>query len=183
MRDDEPRRPIVAADAPSRIKDGERLLVSWYHPVIVHSFPVVSCLSGLKFVGFMYTTRQHKYDDRGTSGRAMRGKDGPALASSRKSLPADRPVSKRKRAFLRNRRTDRRQGAGEPRGCGVAQGKEIEELSEDMRKEIFLALVEAQDQGTGVAQSRKEIAERFGVSEAQVRQIESEGINGQWPPL
>jgi len=65
----------------------------------------------------------------------------------------------------------------------VAQGKEMEELSEETRKEIFLALVEVQDQGTSVAQSRKEIAERFGVSEVQVRQIESEGINGQWPPL
>jgi DNA-directed RNA polymerase specialized sigma subunit len=65
----------------------------------------------------------------------------------------------------------------------VAQGKEMEELSEETRKEIFLALVEVQDQGTGVAQSRKEIAERFGVSETQVRQIEAEGINGQWPPL
>ncbi|HKB39080.1 MAG TPA: hypothetical protein VKD72_21760 [Gemmataceae bacterium] len=65
----------------------------------------------------------------------------------------------------------------------MAQGKEMEELSEETRKEIFLALVEVQDQGTSVAQSRKEIAERFGVSEVQVRQIESEGINGQWPPL
>jgi DNA-directed RNA polymerase sigma subunit (sigma70/sigma32) len=33
------------------------------------------------------------------------------------------------------------------------------------------------------AQSRKAIAERFGVSEQRVRQIEREGLDGDWPPL
>ncbi len=42
-------------------------------------------------------------------------------------------------------------------------------LSEQDRREIFRALVEAQDQGMRVAQSRAAIAERFGVAEAQVR--------------
>lgn len=55
-------------------------------------------------------------------------------------------------------------------------------LSEDRRREIFVAVVEAQDQMT-VAQSRKLIAERFGISESQVRNIEREGIDQQWPPL
>ena len=27
------------------------------------------------------------------------------------------------------------------------------------------------------------VAERFGVSEQQVREIEREGLDGQWPPL
>ncbi len=54
---------------------------------------------------------------------------------------------------------------------------------EPRRKEIFQALVDAQDQEMGVAQSRKFIAERFGVSENQVREIESEGLEQQWPPL
>jgi DNA-directed RNA polymerase sigma subunit (sigma70/sigma32) len=58
-----------------------------------------------------------------------------------------------------------------------------EPLSEDRRKEIFLALVDAQDHEMGVAQSRHVIAERFGVSEQQVRQIEREGLDQQWPPL
>ncbi len=56
-------------------------------------------------------------------------------------------------------------------------------LSEDRRKEIFLALVDAQDHEIGVAQSRKMMAQRFGVSESQVRQIEREGLAQQWPPL
>ena len=57
------------------------------------------------------------------------------------------------------------------------------QLPEERRKEIFLALVEAQDQAASVAQSRALITERFGVSEAEVRQIEREGLDKQWPPL
>jgi hypothetical protein len=57
------------------------------------------------------------------------------------------------------------------------------QISEERRREIFLALVDAQDHAIGVAQSRKEMAQRFGVSESQVRQIEREGIEQQWPPL
>lgn len=56
-------------------------------------------------------------------------------------------------------------------------------LSESQRKEIFLALVEAQDQAMTVAQSRKAVAERFGLSERQVRTIEREGLDNDWPPL
>jgi DNA-directed RNA polymerase sigma subunit (sigma70/sigma32) len=54
---------------------------------------------------------------------------------------------------------------------------------EPRRREIFMALVEAQDQEMSVAQSRRHIAERFGVSESQVRQIEQEGLDREWPPL
>ncbi len=58
-----------------------------------------------------------------------------------------------------------------------------DDLAEDRRKEIFKALVEAQDQEMSVAQSRKLISERFQVSEAEVRKIEHEGLEGLWPPL
>jgi hypothetical protein len=58
-----------------------------------------------------------------------------------------------------------------------------QELTEDRRKEIFHALVDAQDHGTDVADSRKLVVQRFGVSEGQVRQIEREGMDNQWPPL
>jgi hypothetical protein len=51
------------------------------------------------------------------------------------------------------------------------------------RKTIFLALVEAQDGKMSVVQSRKELAQRFGISDRQVRRIEQEGIDGEWPPL
>jgi DNA-directed RNA polymerase sigma subunit (sigma70/sigma32) len=51
------------------------------------------------------------------------------------------------------------------------------------RMEMFLALVEAQDRDMTVTQSRQAIAERFGVSEQRVRQIEREGLDANWPPL
>ena len=56
-------------------------------------------------------------------------------------------------------------------------------LSEARRKQIFLALVQVQDQGVRVAQSRKIIARRFGVSEDQIRQTEEQGLESEWPPL
>jgi hypothetical protein len=56
-------------------------------------------------------------------------------------------------------------------------------LSEARSKQIFLALVQVQDQGVRVAESRKIIARRFGVSENQVRQIEELGLESGWPPL
>jgi hypothetical protein len=59
----------------------------------------------------------------------------------------------------------------------------LDEVPETRRKEIFQALVEAQDQAMSVAESRKLISERFGVSEQQLKQIEREGLDQQWPPL
>ena len=56
-------------------------------------------------------------------------------------------------------------------------------LPEARRKEIFLALVDAQDEEMPVDLSRRVVAERFGVSEGQVRQIEREGLDNDWPPL
>ena len=58
-----------------------------------------------------------------------------------------------------------------------------ETMPESRRQEIFLALVEAQDQGSDVPQSRQLIAARFGLSEEEVRRIEREGLDAQWPPL
>jgi hypothetical protein len=56
-------------------------------------------------------------------------------------------------------------------------------LSQAERMEVFLALVEAQDSAMTVAQSRKAVAERFGIEQEQVRRIEREGLEGNWPPL
>jgi hypothetical protein len=58
-----------------------------------------------------------------------------------------------------------------------------EQLSEERRKEIFLALVDAQDHELDVAESRRLVGRRFEVSEGQVRQIEREGLERKWPPL
>jgi hypothetical protein len=56
-------------------------------------------------------------------------------------------------------------------------------LTEDRKKEIFLALVDAQDKAMSVGQSRKLMTEQFSISDDQVRQIEREGMDQQWPPL
>jgi hypothetical protein len=56
-------------------------------------------------------------------------------------------------------------------------------LSESQRQEIFLALVTAQDEGMSVPQSRQSIAEQFHLEEKDVRSIEQEGLECQWPPL
>jgi hypothetical protein len=58
-----------------------------------------------------------------------------------------------------------------------------DQRTEDLRKTVFLALVEAQDNGIDVVQSRKLMIERFSVTEAQLREIEREGLDREWPPL
>jgi len=55
--------------------------------------------------------------------------------------------------------------------------------NEDRRKEIFRAIVDAQDGTMGVAQSRRLAVERFGVTDTEVLRIEREGMDKQWPPL
>jgi hypothetical protein len=52
-----------------------------------------------------------------------------------------------------------------------------------LRREIFFALVEAQDQSLGVKKSRKVVAERFGISVGLLKEIEQEGLDQEWPPL
>jgi hypothetical protein len=56
-------------------------------------------------------------------------------------------------------------------------------LSETRRREIFKALVEAQDSGSNVVESRKKITKQFGITEKQLDRIEQAGIDGEWPPL
>src|ERR1039457_3816900 len=68
-------------------------------------------------------------------------------------------------------------------GCSMIQEIEHEQLSEERRKEIFMALVNAQDHDMNVAQSRSFVVQRFNVSENRVRQIEREGMDNKWPPL
>jgi hypothetical protein len=57
-------------------------------------------------------------------------------------------------------------------------------LTLQQRREIFSALVATQDQGTmTVSDSRKYIIDQYGLSDAQLRQIEEEGLDKEWPPL
>jgi hypothetical protein len=53
----------------------------------------------------------------------------------------------------------------------------------EQRMVIFRALVEAQDRGASVYQSRKEVAGQFGISDSMLRRIEQEGLGHDWPPL
>ncbi|MCS6864120.1 MAG: hypothetical protein RMJ56_10055 [Gemmataceae bacterium] len=61
--------------------------------------------------------------------------------------------------------------------------KSIDEIPLEQRQLIFKTLVEAQDGGMAVAASRRQIAQQFSITEEQVKAIEREGSDAQWPPL
>ena len=52
--------------------------------------------------------------------------------------------------------------------------------TEDERKAVFVALVETQDNGASVADSRKLVAEKFGLTVETVQDIEKEGLAENW---
>lgn len=56
-------------------------------------------------------------------------------------------------------------------------------LTTERRREVFAALVAAQDAGLNVAASRKQVATEHGLTAKQVEKIETEGLEAQWPPL
>ncbi len=65
----------------------------------------------------------------------------------------------------------------------MAESETLADFSEQRRQEVFRALVELQDEGMAVAESRAAIGERYGLTEAQIRRIEEEGMDNEWPPL
>jgi hypothetical protein len=57
-------------------------------------------------------------------------------------------------------------------------------LTLQQRREIFHTLVTTQDMGLmTVAQSREHVTKQFDITDAQLRQIEEEGLDKEWPPL
>lgn len=56
-------------------------------------------------------------------------------------------------------------------------------LTLQQRQEIFQDLVRTQDMGLNVSRSRQVIAEKHEITESQLRQIEDEGLDNEWPPL
>jgi len=58
-----------------------------------------------------------------------------------------------------------------------------EPLEEAKRKEVFLALVQLQDEGWPTELSRSKVADRFAIEVSEVQDVEREGIAKQWPPL
>lgn len=53
----------------------------------------------------------------------------------------------------------------------------------ERRREIFAALVAAQDTGLDVATSRKQVAAQFGLTAKTIEKIEKEGLEAEWPPF
>ena len=58
-----------------------------------------------------------------------------------------------------------------------------EVTSEARRREVFSRLVEVQDEGVSVAESRQFVAQEFEISLDELEGIEREGITSHWPPL
>ncbi len=57
-------------------------------------------------------------------------------------------------------------------------------LTLQQRREIFRALVNTQDLGMmSVPQSREHVSKQFEITDEQLRQIEEEGLEKEWPPL
>ncbi len=56
-------------------------------------------------------------------------------------------------------------------------------LTVERRREVFAAVVAAQDEGLSVWDSREVVARRFGVDVETVRAVENEGLDGKWPPF
>jgi hypothetical protein len=56
-------------------------------------------------------------------------------------------------------------------------------LTPQQKQEIFHVLVTTQDVVTNVPKSRQMVTERFEITDKQLREIEEEGIDKEWPPL
>lgn len=56
-------------------------------------------------------------------------------------------------------------------------------LTVQQRREIFQNLVEQQDHGLSVPESREQVVRLFKITDAQLKQIEDEGVEKEWPPL
>lgn len=57
-------------------------------------------------------------------------------------------------------------------------------LSLQQRKEIFRALTQIQDErSVSIAESRQNVMQQFKITDMQLRLIEDEGTDKDWPPL
>ena len=59
----------------------------------------------------------------------------------------------------------------------------IRRLTKQQKRDIFRELVSVQDLGNPVRRSRELMMEKFEISENQLKEIEDEGLEEQWPPL
>jgi len=56
-------------------------------------------------------------------------------------------------------------------------------LTLQQRQEIFKDLVMTQDLVANVRKSYQMVTEKYEITDAQLRQIEDEGLDKEWPPL
>jgi hypothetical protein len=56
-------------------------------------------------------------------------------------------------------------------------------LPEVDKQKIFVEIVRLQDNGASVEDSRSRVAAEYGIDIDAVREIESEGLSQNWPPL
>jgi hypothetical protein len=56
-------------------------------------------------------------------------------------------------------------------------------LTIPQKQEIFHALVTTQDLVSNVRKSYELVTDKFQISEEQLKQIEDEGLEKEWPPL
>jgi len=56
-------------------------------------------------------------------------------------------------------------------------------LSTEEKKEIFSHLVATQDSVHNVRKSYEVVTDHFSISEDQLKAIEQEGLDNEWPPL
>jgi hypothetical protein len=56
-------------------------------------------------------------------------------------------------------------------------------LSTEEKKEIFSHLVATQDAVANVRKSYEMVTEQYSISEEQLKAIEDEGVENEWPPL
>jgi hypothetical protein len=67
-----------------------------------------------------------------------------------------------------------------PRGVSMSIGRR---LSTEEKKEIFSHLVATQDAVANVRKSYEMVTEQYSISEEQLKAIEDEGVENEWPPL
>src|SRR5438105_15954131 len=77
---------------------------------------------------------------------------------------------------MRPRRTDRP-------ASGRSKLMKTKRLTLQQRQEIFHELVLTQDAVMNVPRSRQIITEKHDISEQQLKAIEDEGLDNEWPPL
>jgi hypothetical protein len=58
-----------------------------------------------------------------------------------------------------------------------------DDLPEALRRTIFADLVQTQDEGVAVRDSRDMVGRKHGLSADEVCRVEREGLDHQWPPL